>query len=209
MLKLPCIIINYKTYTEASGKNAKKLSKKILKKDDIYVCPQTADIHYLKESIAQHIDSITQGQHTGSVSPETLKQYGCIGSLINHSEKPLELKEIKKRVNLLKQMQMVSIVCTPSLKHLKKIMLFEPDIIAYEPPELIGGEISVSTAKPEIIKKAVEATKIPVIVGAGIKNAQDILTARKLGAQGVLVSSGIVKAYSPENMIKGFLNAIK
>ena len=46
----------------------------------------------------------------------------------------------------------------------------EPTYIAYEPPELIGGNVSVSSAKPEIIAQAAKACngKTKLLVGAGL-----------------------------------------
>jgi triosephosphate isomerase len=44
-------------------------------------------------------------------------------------------------------------VFVKNLKEGKKIEKLNPDYLIYEPPELIEGNISVSVAKPEIIKK--------------------------------------------------------
>jgi triosephosphate isomerase len=82
------------------------------------------------------------------------------------------------------------------------------DFVAVEPPELIGGDISVSTANPELISDAVATIGAgKVLVGAGIKNAEDVRIALKLGAVGVLVASGVVKAADPvaalEDLCKG------
>ena len=71
--------------------------------------------------------------------------------------------------------------------------------MAVEPPELIGGNVSVSKAKPEIIEKSVEKVKeitgdVKVLCGAGIKNREDVAKAIELGSDGILLASGIVKA---------------
>jgi triosephosphate isomerase len=60
-----------------------------------------------------------------------------------------------------------------------------------------------------LIKDSVNASKeIPLIVGAGIKNSKDIKIGIKLGAQGFLVASGVVKASSIKdsiiNLLEGF-----
>ena len=76
------------------------------------------------------------------------------------------------------------------------------DVIAVEPPELIGGDISVSTARPELISDSVQKiSKVPVLVGAGVKNGADVRIARKLGAVGVLIASGVTKANDPEAVL--------
>ena len=92
------------------------------------------------------------------------------------------------------------------------IAFLEPDMIAMEPPELIGGDISVSTARPEAIVETIEAVKsvksVPVLVGAGIKNGQDVKKAIELGAKGVLVASGIVKAKDPKKAINDLVDGM-
>ena len=89
----------------------------------------------------------------------------------------------------------------------------KPDFIAVEPPDLIGGDVSVSTAKPELISDSVKAVhavaSIPVITGAGIKNSADARKALELGTEGVFVASGIVKAQNPEKAIDELLEGFK
>jgi len=62
------------------------------------------------------------------------------------------------------------VVCAQSPEECEKLSKFNPDYIAYEPPELIGGDKSVSDAHPELIQKAVRASgDVPTLTGAGIK----------------------------------------
>jgi triosephosphate isomerase len=68
-----------------------------------------------------------------------------------------------------------------------------------EPPELIGGDISVTSANPEIVSGAVKeiktiAPRVRVLCGAGVKTAEDVRIAIELGTEGVLLASGVVKA---------------
>ena len=101
------------------------------------------------------------------------------------------------------------LACADSPKEVTKLKKLKPDFIAYEPPELIGGDISVSTARPKLITDSVKkAGKIPLLVGAGIKNTNDVKISIKLGAKGVFVASGIIKAKNKRkeilSLIKGF-----
>ncbi|HID24959.1 MAG TPA: triose-phosphate isomerase, partial [Thermoplasmata archaeon] len=71
--------------------------------------------------------------------------------------------------------------------------------VAVEPPELIGGDISVTSANPEIVTGTVEAVRsinndIRILCGAGVKNGDDVKKALELGTDGVLLASGVVKA---------------
>jgi triosephosphate isomerase len=91
-----------------------------------------------------------------------------------------------------------------------KITEFEPDLIAVEPPELIGGDISVSNAQPEVITKALELIGAgKLLVGAGVKSGEDVKKAIELGASGVLLASGVTKAENPEKVLEDLANGLK
>jgi len=201
------IIINLKTYQQGTGKEAENITKQFSNiakktKKKIIVCAQTADIRMLSKIkniiiFAQDISSVEYGKNTGSILCEDIKEAGAKGSLVNHSEKRINKTEIKKRIDKLKKLKMISVVCAKNYKEAKELSKFKPDYIAYEHPQLIGGKISVSEAKPEIIKKVVTGLRIPVLVGAGINNKNDIKKSYELGAKGILISSAIVTAKNP------------
>ena len=105
---------------------------------------------------------------------------------------------------------MLSIVCAENNVEGKKFADMGADFIAIEVPELIGGDVSVSTAHPELIVEAVKQIGPgKVIVGAGIKTADDVKKALELGAVGVLVSSGIVKAADSLAALRELCGALK
>ena len=81
-----------------------------------------------------------------------------------------------------------------------------PDAVAVEPPELIGTGIPVSQAQPEVVEDTVKEVKtinkkIKVLCGAGITTGDDMKAAMDLGADGVLLASGIIKAESPKDAL--------
>ncbi|MBO5600664.1 MAG: triose-phosphate isomerase, partial [Candidatus Methanomethylophilus sp.] len=95
----------------------------------------------------------------------------------------------------------------------KILAKFAPDYIAVEPPELIGGDISVTTADPSIVKNTVEQVKavnpaIRVLCGAGVKNGKDVAAALSLGAEGVLLASGVVKAADPRAVLRDIVSGL-
>jgi triosephosphate isomerase len=213
------LIINLKTYEQSSNKNAIKIAKicKQLEKEakkrniELILCPQFIDLKDIKaqkvKTYAQHIDNIKPGQNTGFISPKALKEAKIDGSLISHSEHKLSLKEINERIKIAKEYNLESCVCARNSSIAKKIAKLKPDYIAIEPKELIGIDISISTAKPHLIEKAVKVVEnIPLLVGAGIKTKDDVKKAIELGAKGILVASGVVKA---KNIKKEILNLIK
>ena len=108
---------------------------------------------------------------------------------------------------------MVTCVCAANVEQAKKIASLNPTMIAVEPPELIGGDISVTTADPDIIKNTVEAVKsvnpnVDVLTGAGIKNGMDVEMAIKLGTVGVLLASGVTKAKDPEAVLRDLCSSV-
>ena len=215
-LKIPLIIVNFKTYKSATGKDAEKLAKiceKVAKqtKKNIAVAVQDADIYRISKSVkipvlSEHMDPISYGAHTGQILPEDIKANGAKGSLLNHSEDRFEIDDLKKSVNIAKNLNLKTVVCASSDDVAKSVAAFNPDFIAVEPPELIGGDISVSTAKPEVItntvKKVNKVSKIPVLCGAGIKTRYDVEKAISLGAKGILIASAITKSKNPGETLK-------
>jgi len=219
-MKFPCIIINMKTYSESLGTKgivlARKLEKTVLELDgNVYLCPQYTDLRNFSNisnlpTLSQGINSYPPGAYTGHVTAESIKDAGCSGTLLNHSENPISNEEIKKCIEILRKAGLFSVVCVPDTSKISEIALMEPDAIAIEPPELIGGNISVSNARPELIKEAViEAGSIPILCGAGVKTGIDVKKAIELGAKGILVASGIVKAEKPESVLQEFIVNLK
>lgn len=221
MVNTPIIIVNYKTYSQSVGNKSVELTNIIEKNKEVSwaVCPQTADLRMVADNtnipvLAQHIDGIEPGSNTGHVLCETMKEAGADGTLINHSEKRLKLSEIERIVDICKENDMLTIVCANNPKVAAAAAAFCPDFVAYEPPELIGGDISVSTAKPELIREAVEKAKdvnpkVEVLCGAGVKNGDDVKKAIELGTKGVLLASGFVKSDEPVEVIKDLESGIQ
>jgi triosephosphate isomerase len=104
-------------------------------------------------------------------------------------------------VSVFRDLQMVSIVCVRTPEEAGIIAKFNPNFIAIEPPELIGSGKAVSKENPSIVTNSItavaaESQTSKVICGAGIVDKADVESALSLGAQGILVASGIIKASS-------------
>jgi len=218
-IKYPIVITNFKTYESASGMAALELAKlheKVGKELGVNfaICPQVTDIWMIASQVsipvlAHHFDAGCAGACTGSVLPEALAQAGADGSLLNHAEKRISFPTIIESLTRAGQVGFYTLVCASTLEEAKQIAMLKPDAVAIEPPELIGGDISVSKANPDIIRDAVAQLNVPVIVGAGVKTAEDVRIALELGAKGVLVASGITRAADPEKVLREFGEALK
>ena len=208
-IKYPAVLINFKAYSQSSGKRGLELAKvaeKVWKETGVTVviAPQLTDLTYIAQEVevpvlSQHADNVTPGAHTGHVTLEAIKDSGAIGTLINHSERRLRLDIIDEIVKRAKSLGLATVVCANTAEVSAAIAALEPDAVAIEPPELIGTGISVSKAKPEIITSTVELVNkvnpnVKILTGAGISASEDVEAAIKLGTSGVLVASGVVKA---------------
>ncbi len=221
MIETPTIIVNYKTYSQSIGKKGLELTKIIEENGEAnwIVCPQTADLRMISEKtkvpvLAQHIDGISPGSNTGHVLIDTVIEAGATGTLINHSENRLKMSEIEKIVGICKKNGLDTIICANNPEVSAAAAAMGPDFVAYEPPELIGGDISVSTAKPEVVEEAVRKVKdvdenVGVLCGAGVKDGEDVKKALELGTEGVLLASGLVKADDPVAVIKDLESGVK
>jgi triosephosphate isomerase len=161
----------------------------------------------------QSIDPIDYGAHTGGVLPEAVLEDGAIGTFLNHSEhKFSQFGELEKANKRAQEVGLKTLVFAGNLDELKKVVKLKPTFVSYEPPELVGSKTtSVAQAKPEVISQSVEIAKkadLPLIVGAGIKSAEDVRKSIELGAVGVAVASDIVAAKDPEKevleLVEGF-----
>ena len=213
----PLIVVNFKAYPE-SIRDGFLLANLLSPYDNVIMCvPAPLICSFGKESslngvirdalvFAEHVDPVVSGAYTGSITVDMIKAAGASGSLVNHSEKRLKYNEIAKVINLLKSRGLTSILCCESVKEAKRFKKLRPDYIAYEPKELIGSNVSVTT-KPLLIKEIVKAlSPIPVLVGAGVKTREDIEISLNLGASGVSIASGVVKAVDKEKVIKELID---
>ena len=208
----PFILLNLKTYEQSMGSKAiefARVAERVYEKTgiSIAIASQALDIQALVDAseipvFSQHIDPVYPGKYTGHILPEAVAEAGSYGTLLNHSERQVPLDILKTSILRAKEVDLFTIVCADTIDTAKKIALLNPDVIAIEPPELIGSGIPVSKAQPEIVSGSVAAVKavnsnVNVLCGAGITNGEDASASLDLGAKGVLVASGIVKAKDP------------
>jgi triosephosphate isomerase len=215
----PLILLNFKTYPETTGKKALALAKKLEKvhsvKYELVIAPSLPTLEEVVEGtslpvFSQHADPAKLGAYTGKIAPAELKKIGVKGTLLNHSERKIPFSILKKIVAECKKQKLRIVICASSLEEVKKVASLSPDYLAYEPPELIGGKISVTKAKPEIIARAVQLVKkinpkIKVLCGAGVQTKEDVQKAVQLGAKGVLIGHAVPKAKNPVQFLRKML----
>lgn len=184
---------------------------------DVGVAPQAAHLPAVAETgvetWAQHVSPVEHGSHTGSTLAEAVADAGATGTLLNHSENRLKLADIDGSLDAADRADLDTVVCANNPEQIAAAAALGPDAVAVEPPELIGGDVSVATADPGIVEDAVDAAaavdeSVDVYCGAGISTGDDVVAAEELGADGVLLASGVAKADDPQAALEDLVDPL-
>lgn len=223
VLKTPLLLINFKTYIEGTGNRAFRLAKIVEKVSldagvQIIITPQYSDIWKIASKIkvpifAQHVDSEEAGAHTGYVLPEAILAAGAVGTMLNHSEKPLTLETVGKSIERCRELGLLVCVLANSPDEGAKIAGLRPDMVVVEVPELIGTGRAISTVNPEVIRSAIAKIRkvnreVVLIAGSGVTTSEDVKRAIELGMQGVGSSKAVMKAENPREVLTEMANAL-
>ncbi len=219
----PLFLLNLKVYPGALGPGAERLARLLEEAAKAAgvataIAPATPDLARVASIVsipvlAQHVDPVEPGAHTGFVPPESIERSGAWGSLVNHSEHPLPAATVATLVERLHGAGLTSVVCARDVRNARRLAATQPEFLAVEPPELIGGDRSVATARPEVVRRSVEAVrrvapKTLVLCGAGVHDRVDVSKALELGSEGVLVASAVTRASDAraalEELLSGF-----
>jgi triosephosphate isomerase len=182
----------------------------------IGVVPQTAHLKTVAqtgvETWAQHVSPVAQGSHTGALLAEAAADAGATGTLLNHSERRLQLAAIDDSMAAAERAGLETCICANNPDQIRAATALRPSAVAVEPPALIGGDVSVSTADPGIVENAVAAanqvdTSVSVFCGAGVSTGADVQSAAELGAEGVLLASGVAKSETPREVLRNLVAA--
>ena len=203
---------------DAMLKLAKVIDKTAYKYDvDVIVTPQYTDIKLLADNterifvFAQHMDALVPGRGLGSVLPESVKEAGAVGVMLNHAEKKLTLDEIKATIARADEVGLATIVCADSVEEIRQIALLAPNLIVAEPTELIGTGVASDMG---YVRDTIEAVRkinpdIMVLQGAGISGPDDVANVIRAGAQATGCTSGVMKAADPEAAAEEMLYTLR
>lgn len=208
-IRRPVLAVNFKAYGQVEGPGAVDLAiacQDVSAETGVCIaaCPPTVELSAVARAVripvlSQGLDPLDAGPRTGWVTPSAVRACGCAGTLLNHSERTLGMNAIADAVARCRRSGLATVVCADSEVTAAAAAEMRPDFIAVEPPALIGGDVSVTTASPEAVSETVRRVRavdegIGVLCGAGVKNSKDVSKALDLGADGVLLASGVVKA---------------
>ncbi len=218
-MEFPRIVVNAKVYTEATGPGARALLDACAAAGRTGLAPPLTELGNMARFgrsaplFAQHVDALPAGVGTGFITAAMAKAAGASGTLLNHAEHKLKPVDLKASLAAAKAAGLWTLLCADSLAEARRLAKLAPTAIAVEPPELIGGKVSVTSADPAIVSDAVAAVRdldsdILVLCGAGVKTGRDVRAARKLGAHGVLLASGVVKAKDPAAALRDLASGL-
>jgi triosephosphate isomerase (TIM) len=220
-LGAPIFVLNLKTYPAVLGAGALVVARQLADAGrtagvQVALAPATSDLAAvaglgLLPVLAQHVDPVDAGPTTGFVPVAALTAGGARGSLVNHSEHPLSRAEVGAVTARLGAAGLSAVVCARDARIAGQLARLHPPYVAVEPPELIGGDRAVSTARPEVIVASVRTVRAAsptsrLLCGAGIRGRADVRRALELGAEGILVASAVALAPRPRDAIVELLS---
>lgn len=180
--------------------------------------PQAVDIPAVAAAtnrilvFAQHMDSVPPGRGVGAVLAEAIRAAGAVGTLLNHSEKPLSRVDLGRAIERARAAGLATLVFADSPEEAGAYAQLGPDIVLAEPPDLIASGVSAGNVMARFVADAVDAVKgvdprILVMSGAGVSGPDDVEQIMRLGLDGTGSSSGILKAADPVAMMRTMLEA--
>ena len=210
------LVINFKNYSEVLGEGSLKLAAAAARAasrcdHEIVVAPPAFMLGEVAMKVeipvfSQSLSGEAGEKTTGACLPEAVRSAGGSGSLLNHSEARKPAAELGALVRRSRAAGLKVCLCANGSREAASLSLLGTEYIAVEPPELIGSGVAVSRARPGVVKATVQAARKSgyrgrVLCGAGIVDGIDVEKAVALGADGVLVSSSVVKAKNWEKKI--------
>ena len=204
------VVVNFKTYQTAHGASAEDIAIAMGSIDTRARMVAAVSAFDLSSVVAaapglevwcQHLDPVGFGSNTGWLHPETAIERGATGTLVNHAEHKVSLEHVAMLMEQVPEGFHVC-ACAADIDEARALASFEPGFVAVEPPELIGGETSVTSADPGIVSGTAQAVRevckgVGILCGAGVKSGQDVAKAIELGTSGVLLASGVTKSEDP------------
>ena len=215
------VVVNFKTYQTAHGASAEELAvamSGIETNARMIAAVSALDLAAVVtaapglEVWCQHLDPVGFGSNTGWLHPETAIERGATGTLINHAEHKVSIEHVAMLLDQVPEGFEVC-ACAADIDEAMAMAALVPNYVAVEPPELIGGDTSVTNADPDIVSDTAAAVRevsdeVGILCGAGVKTGADVAKAIELGTTGVLLASGVTKADDPAAALSGLISEL-
>ena len=207
------LFVNCKQYDSVMGSKAVSFARGLASQKSVIAIPSLLMLSSVVSVLpgrvcAPHADAVVAGAFTGYVSPVELKKLGVSYVLLNHSEHRLPYSVLKETVALCLKQKLKVIICAQTMGEIIRYVSLNPYAVAFEPHELIGKNVSVIEKYPHMIQCIVAVSRrtgVKMFVGAGVHSVADVVGARKLGCDGVLLSHIVVGARNPKKVVRELL----
>lgn len=218
------LIVNFKNYPEVLGEGSVRLAEAVQRVAEGFhveavVAPPIPMLSLVAWRVkipvfSQTVSAESGDKTTGAILIDSVRAAGASGTILNHSESTRPIAELRKLVPKIEAAGMDVCLCARTTKEAVRLTTLGPKYLAVEPPQLIGSGISVSKARPSLISDTVSEVrragyKGRVLCGAGIVSGEDVEKSLELGAEGVLVASGVVKAGDWESKLRELAHPLR
>ncbi len=214
------IFLNFKTYPQATGEGAVELARIAQEVSQatgvkINLALQATDIFRVAQQIkipifGQHLDSVSEGKHTGFTTALALKKAGASGVFLNHSERNFySFADLGIAIEKASHQDLETLIFAKDVKIAVKVDQFKPTYIALEDPQLIASDMAM-IEKPgnfQLIREFIESIRSTPLIGAGIRDREDVFNSLKIGLKGVALSSAFVQASDPRQVLSSLSSA--
>ena len=215
------VVVNFKTYQTAQGASAEELARALASVETearVVAAVSALDLSKVIEAApglevwCQHLDPVGFGSNTGWIHPSTAIERGAAGTLINHAEHKVSIEHVAMLLDQLPD-DFTVCACAADIEEAQALAALVPTFVAVEPPELIGGDVSVTSADPSIVSGTAEAVRgvaeeVGVLCGAGVKTGKDVAKAMDLGTSGVLLASGVTMSEDPGAALRDLVSSL-
>jgi triosephosphate isomerase (TIM) len=160
---------------------------------------------------AQQMDVEGTGPTVGRITPEALVDSGADGVMLNHIAHPLDWVMLVELIDRAREVGLTSMVCVGSLDEALRVAAWGPDILLYEPPELIGREhVGSRTWIPSANQAIAEVNpRVLRMHAGGVATPADAQAIMAAGADGTGSTSGVVFTNDPATSAHAFIRAVR
>jgi triosephosphate isomerase len=160
---------------------------------------------------AQSMDPHGMGASVGKITAEALVDAGADGVMLNHSACPADASLVGELVQRAASNGLLTMVCASHQQEAVDIAHLKPDILLYEPPELIGHP--GGSPRPWIAEINAQLLRIDadlkVMHAGGIGTPDDAYRVMFDGAAGTGCTTGVVLAANPSLAAHRFIAAAR
>jgi hypothetical protein len=212
------VLINFK---KLSGDNAFRLAKELDQLDrgfrktfDVALGLQQKDARCISPEITLPIFVLDVNAVPDNTDQPLLferrKNGGNIrGVILNHPQYKISHDQLAEKMTRCTDLGWEVMVCATGMEEAMIINnRFRPQFLAVENKELIGKDISLSQYCPEIVTDTLANIDNNILFGGGIKSVEDIKFVKDQGGSGVLISSLVLNAEKPLEVLGDLLNPI-